>query len=145
MQIRTMQTEKIQARIETYTSNLAQAVQSGSGAQFSLLLSMIATNQDLPGTRPQAIGEGFELPTTDNQYPDPNDLYSADVAERMNVGINQDMRGEFAYACSYVETESLVPVKGRRLNDSLERLGLISGGAMLQEIASSHQQIRQTA
>lgn len=146
MQPGEMQTEKIQARIETYTSNLTQAVQSGSGAQFSMLLSLIAANQEMPSSgRPVVRGEGFELPETELQYPNPNDLYNADVAERLNLSVNKHQRGEFAYINSYIETEAMVPSHSRRVNDSLAKMGLISGGAMLSEIVTSQQQINQTA
>ena len=42
-----MQTELIQQRIENYTADLPQAVQSSNGAQFAMLLSLIASNQEV--------------------------------------------------------------------------------------------------
>jgi len=139
-----MQVEKIQARIETYTSNLATAVQSGSGAQFSLLMSMIAANQELPEDR-RSGGEGFELPTAELSYPNPNEMYNEEVAGRLNVSVNEHQRGEFAYLNSHIHTGALTPRQARHASDSWERAALISAGAMLNEINTSRGQISQTA
>ncbi|MGB0466654.1 MAG: hypothetical protein ACPGF7_03865 [Pontibacterium sp.] len=141
-----MQTEKIQNRIETYTSNLTQAVQGGSGAQFSMLLSMISTNQDLFAFNADAQGgNGFELPEAALRYPGPNEFYNGEMVERLNISVNQHLRGEFAYINSYVETGARTPVNARRANDAFEKVALLTAGnSMLGEIEASRNQIRHT-
>ncbi len=134
-----MQTERIQSRIETYTSNLTQAVQGGSGAQFSLLLSMISANQDLFAlAEPRPTGEGFALPEGQVRYPNPNEFYDGEVVERLNVSVHEDQRGEFAYVNSYIETGARTPVGARKAVDHLEKVAVLAaGGAMLDEISTS--------
>lgn len=134
-----MQTEKIQARIESYTSNLTQAIQGGSGAQFSLLLSMISANQELFQPAPaSASGTGFALPVEVPEYPDPNTLYTPQVTERFNHSVNDHLRGDFAYLNAYVDTGSRTPRNLSRALDSFEKVSLMAAGKMmLSEINSS--------
>lgn len=78
-----MQTERIQQRIENYTADLPQAVQSSNGARFAMLLSLIASNQEIyTPERLPATGDGsFQLEGTAQRYPDPNEFYTADVVD----------------------------------------------------------------
>ncbi|MGB0732226.1 MAG: hypothetical protein ACPGPF_00625 [Pontibacterium sp.] len=138
-----VRTEQIQTRIESLTTDLAPAVQAGQGAQFAMLMSMIATNQLYyqPEAQAQPLG-GFELPPVESVYPEPNSLYNGEVVERLNDSVHQDQRGEFAYVNSHLHTESLMPVNGRAGADYFAKIGLISGGAMLEEIETATHSVK---
>ncbi|WP_027856672.1 hypothetical protein [Marinobacterium jannaschii] len=151
--MQTERLERIESRIETYTSNLASAVQSGNGAQFSMLLSMISANQALykpefsvpaPAADPDAR---FQLPAeAQSVYPDPNELYNETVVDRLNHSINDNLPGDFAYINSYIETGARTPRRGRLGADQFEKVALMaSGKLMLDEISRSQQQIRTQA
>lgn len=143
-----MQTEHIQQRIETYTADLPQAVQSSNGARFAMLLSLIASNQEVytPQRQP-ARGDGsFALPEPELEYPNPNDFYTSEVVGRLNRSVNQHERGEFAYLLSHVDTNAHMPANVRRVEDSFAQVALTaSGRMMLDSIAQSRQSISTSA
>ncbi len=106
-----MQTEKIQTRIETYTSSLPQAVQSPHGAQFAMLLSLISTNQsnsyEYSSQSVEPLrGEGFVLPQ-ETTYPGIDELHTPYLVERLNHSVNDNIPGDFAYINSHIETRAL--------------------------------------
>ncbi|MBY4678037.1 hypothetical protein [Marinobacterium arenosum] len=139
-----MKAERIESRIENYTSNLSQAVQGGSGAQFSMLLSMISANQDLyrPIEARPASDARFELPESQSAYPDFDELNTPAVVDRLNHSINEQRRGDYAYLVSHIHTEAMMPRDARRGADYFAKVALMSTGRlMLDEIDSSRQQI----
>ncbi len=145
--------ERIESRIETYTANLAQAVQGGSRAQFSMLLSIISANQAQQRPQPalEAVagaggGSGFSLPAAESPYPDPNEFYSEQLVQRFNEAVSQSLPGDFAYLNSVVDTGARTPRRARLQADQFEKVALISAGRlMLHEIEQSRQQIRTQA
>ncbi len=138
-----MQTEKIESRIESYTAGLTPAVQSGNGAQFSLLLSMIAINQQQYQPAPlaaQAGAEAFRLPASG--YPDPNGFYTDVLTERLNDAVHEQSGAEFAMLCSYLDTASRTPLQSRQGADQFEQVALMSSGRlMLSQIADASLQL----
>lgn len=106
-----MLTEQIQDRIETYTATLPNAVQSSNGAQFALMLSLIASNQEAytPLRTPNAEGEFTPPQPVEPRYANPNEFYSAPVVERLNQSVHSGQRGEFAYLMSQVAVQSEIP------------------------------------
>lgn len=141
-----MQTERITSRIESYTGNLTQAVQGGNGAQFSMLLSLISTNQEYYRPEQQRVSGDFQLPEPEvDLYVDPNELYTAEVVDRLNHSINDNIRGDFAYLRSHLATESEMPRSSRRAADDFARISLMSAGKLMDEIAVSRQQISVSA
>ncbi|WP_027852763.1 hypothetical protein [Marinobacterium litorale] len=144
-----MQTELIQQRIENYTADLPQAVQSSNGAQFAMLLSLIASNQEVyTPQRAPATGDGtFELPETQAlTYPDPNEFYTPAVVDRLNRSVNSGERGEYAYLVSQVDTQSHIPRRGRIAADTFEQVALASSGRMMLEtIDQSRRSVRVSA
>ncbi|MBV1789764.1 hypothetical protein KQ940_17045 [Marinobacterium sp. D7] len=128
-----MQTERILQRIETYTADLPQAVQSSNGARFAMLLSLIASNQELYSpVRQPASGDGsFELLQESLSYPDPNEFYTELVVDRLNRSVNAGQRGEYAYLISHVDTQAHTPRQGRIASDSFEQVALASSGRMM--------------
>lgn len=144
-----MQTEHIQQRIETYTADLPQAVQSSNGARFAMLLSLIASSQEVytPLRRP-ATGDGsFALPEAGQlSYPDPNEFYTSEVVGRLNSSVNNYERGEFAYLVSHVDTHAHIPDQASSASDRFAQVALMSSGRMmLESIAQSRQSISATA
>lgn len=137
-----MQTEKIQARIETYTSSLPQAVQSPHGAQFAMLLSLISTNQSnsyqySSQAIQQKSGEGFSLPEED-RYPSIDELHTPYLVERLNHSVNDNIPGDFAYINSYIETRALTTRTHRSAADEFAKMALQSSGRlMLDHIGTS--------
>ncbi|NVK44282.1 MAG: hypothetical protein HWE39_23860 [Oceanospirillaceae bacterium] len=126
-----MQTDHIQSRIDNLTAGLTPAVQSGQGAQFSLLLSLIAVNQQqyTPARpAPESAGD-FQLPPL--AYPDPNGFYSDALTERLNRSVHEQQRGEFALICSYLDSACRTPYRAQRARDQFEQVALMSGGRML--------------
>ncbi len=143
-----MRAEQIQTRIEGYTSNLSQAVQSGSGAQFSMLLSLIHSNQQLvkPEAAAQSSGAEFKLPETESTYPDPNEIYDDQVVERLNNAIHEGRVGDFAYVNGYLYSHSHTPREQQLASDEYAKVALMSTGKlMIEEIETSKQQIRAAA
>jgi len=143
-----MRTEQIQSRIESYTSTLSQAVQSGGGAQFSMLLSLIHSNQQLikPEAQTAATSSTFALPEAQSVYPDPNEFYDEVVAERLNRAVHEGLVGDFAYVNGYLYSHSHTPRQQAQASDEYARIGLISTGQlMIDEIETSRQQIRAAA
>jgi len=143
-----MRTEQITNRIEGYTSTLSQAVQSGSGAQFSMLMSLIHSNQALikPDGTPQVGSGEFQLPEAQSVYPDPNELYDAQVAERLNLAVHEGLVGDFAYVNGYIYSHSHTPRQQAQASDEYAKVGLMSTGQLLiGEIEHSKQQIRAAA
>lgn len=143
-----MRTEQIQTRVEGYTSNLSQAVQSGNGAQFSMLLSLIHSNLELvKPDAPRAVSEGeFKLPESQSLYPDPNEFYDSEVTGRLNDAIHQGLVGDFAYVNGYLHSHAMTPRQQQLASDEYARVGLMSTGQlMIDEIETSRQQIRAAA
>lgn len=130
-----MQSEKIQARIETYTADLPRAVQSPNGAQFAMLLSLIASNQEIYEPQPApATGDGsFSLESQASRYPDPNEFYTQGVVDRLNRSVNAGERGEYAYLVSHIDVHSHLPRSGRLAADSFARVALETSGRMMLE------------
>lgn len=143
-----MRTEQIQTRIEDYTSTLSHAVQSGSGAQFSMLLSLIHSNQAL--IKPETVagvstGE-FKLPEAKGGYPDVNELHDGVVTERLNTAVHEGLVGDFAYVNGYLYTHSNTPRQQALPSDEYAKVALMSTGQLLiDEIEESKQQIRVAA
>ncbi|MBR9882682.1 MAG: hypothetical protein GYB21_03085 [Oceanospirillales bacterium] len=131
-----MQTERIQQRIESYTADLPQAVLSSNGARFAMLLSLIASNQELYSpVRNAPAGDGsFSLEQPDSRYPDPNEFYTAAVVDRLNRSINDGQRGEYAYLVSHVDTHTHIPRTGRLASDQFEQVALASSGRMMIDV-----------
>lgn len=143
-----MRAEAIQTRIEGYTSGLSQAVQSGSGAQFSMLLSLIHSNQQLqrPDTVAATSDAEFSLPEQATTYPDPNELHDDQVVERLNGAIHNGLVGDFAYVNGYLYSHSNTPRQSPLASDQYAKVALMSTGQlMLDEIEASRQQIRTAA
>jgi len=142
-----MQLEQIQSSIETYTSNLPQAVQAGQGAQFSMLLSLITASEQLkPQQEAAASGAEFKLPETGNKYPNPNDFYSAEVVDGLNRSVNQSRLGDHAYLRSLVDVKAKEPVASQAKADEFEKVALMSAGKlMLDHISASNSQFRASA
>lgn len=143
-----MRTEQIQTRIESYTSNLSQAVQSGSGAQFSMLLSLIHSNQQL--IKPEHVAavsdSEFRLPESQSAYPDVNELHSAEVTGRLNHAVHEGLVGDFAYVNGYLYSHSHTPRQTALASDEYAKVALISTGQlMVDEIEVSRQQISEAA
>ena len=143
-----MRAELIQSRIEGYTSGLSQAVQSGSGAQFSMLLSLIHSNQQLqrPDAVPATSDAEFSLPELSSPYPDPNELHDNQVVERLNSAIHNGLVGDFAYVNGYLYSHSHTPKQTPLASDQYAKVALMSTGQlMIDEIETSRQQIRTAA
>lgn len=137
-----MKAERIEARIENYTNNLTNAVQSGNGAQFSMLLSMISTNQEAYRPEQQRSTE-FSLPEPEvDLYPTNDELNTPEVVDRLNHSINDALLGDYAYLVSHLHTEALTPRSAKRAADNFAKVSLMSAGSlMLEEINTSRQQI----
>lgn len=144
-----MRSEAIETRIENYTARLPQAVQSSNGAQFSLLLSLIASNQELyrPGAAAEAGAGGFALPEPAlSRYPDPNEFYTDELVGRLNQAVNAGLRGEYAYLVSQVDVQSQLPRRQRLAADSFAQVALeASGRIMLDTVDQSRRSIRTSA
>ena len=143
-----MKSEQIQQRIESYTAALPQAVQSPNGARFAMLLSLIASNQEIyrPPAGAETPEERFEMDASTLTYPDPNELYSEDLVERLNHSINAGERGEYAYLVSYLDTRAQLPRNGAAAGDDFQQLALTSSGRMmLDTIDRSRATIRTSA
>lgn len=143
-----MRTEQIQNRIEGYTSTLSQAVQSGSGAQFSMLLSLIHSNQALikPDGVPEVGSGEFKLPEAKGGYPDVNELHDGYLTERLNTAVHEGLVGDFAYVNGYLYTHSHTPRQQSLASDEYAKVALMSTGQLLiDEIEDSKQQIRAAA
>ncbi len=144
-----MQTEHIQQRIETYTADLPQAIQSSNGARFAMLLSLIASNQEAytPLRQPVSGDGSFELPDAERlTYRDPNEFYTSEVVGRLNSSVNNRERGEFAYLLSHVDTNAHIPDQASSAADNFAQVALMSSGRMmLESIAQSRQSISATA
>ncbi|MGH1462966.1 MAG: hypothetical protein ACRBB6_13130 [Neptuniibacter sp.] len=141
-----MRTEQIQTKIEGYTSNLSHAVHSGNGAQFSMLLSMIHSNQ--MQLKPEAVSSDaeFKLPEAETVYPDPNELYDDQVVERLNNAIHDGLVGDFAYVNGYLYSHAHTPRQQQVASDNYAKIALMSTGKlMIDEIEESRQQIRAAA
>lgn len=143
-----MRAEQIQTRIEGYTSTLSHAVQGGNGAQFSMLLSLIHSNQQLlPSEKSSIVTQGnFQLPHEDSSYPNINELYTSEVTDRLNGAFNYGLSGDLAYVNGYLYTHSNTPKNRQLASDEYAKIGLMSAGQlMLEEIEKSDRQIRVAA
>lgn len=136
-----MQIERIEQRIESYTSSLAHAVNEGKGAQFSMLLSLINTTEDL-AQKKQTSSTGFSLPEPQAlEYPDPDSLYDGEVVQRLNTAVHDTHQGDFAYLLSHIAFKTATPTNVSTAADQFARIGLASAGRlMLDEIDRSGQQ-----
>ena len=140
-----MQTEKIQARIETYTSSLPQAVTASHGAQFAMLLSLISTNQSnsyeySSQAVQQERGEGFALP--EERYPSIDELHTPYLIERLNHSVNDNLPGDFAYINSHIDARSNIARVRREAADEFAKMALLSSGRlMLDQIGQAHTSI----
>ncbi|MCV6589782.1 MAG: hypothetical protein OIF57_12225 [Marinobacterium sp.] len=142
-----MQTDRITNRIESFTGNLTSAVQGGNGAQFSMLLSLISTNQEYYRPESSRNGGDFQLPEPEqDSYIDPNELHTPQVVDRLNHSINDGLAGDYAYLVSHITVESELPRGRHRAVDDFAKVSLMSAGKlMLDEIAISRQQISVSA
>lgn len=137
-----MQADKIQHRIETYTSSLPQAVQASHGAQFAMLLSLISENQAnqyVPTARAleQATGTDFRLPETDTQTRS-EDIHTPTIVRRFNTAVAEHLTGDFAYLNSHVKTKAEQPRISSSGADAFAKVSLMSAGKlMLDEITQS--------
>lgn len=141
-----MQIERIEQQIETYTSSLAHAVHEGRGAEFSMLLSLITTSENLASKKAQHSTAEFSLPDTELSYPDPDSLYSGEIVERLNRAVNEERPGDFAYLVSHLNMQAVTPQNESLSADYFARVGLASAGRlMVDEIDRSGQQFSAVA
>ncbi|UTW11578.1 hypothetical protein [Marinobacterium rhizophilum] len=136
-----MHTDPIQNRIETYTTGLTPAVQSGNGAEFSLLLSLISVNQQQyrPLLSLPAADAG---PQAEAAFPDPNRFYTPELTEQLNQAVSSQHTGDFAMLRSYLDTAARTPTQARQAQDQFEQVALMSSGRlMLDQIAGSRLQL----
>lgn len=133
-----MQTDAIQTRIEAYTASLPQAVQSPNSAQFAFLLSLIASNQEIyqPQSRAET-GSGFELPSSALSYPDPNELHTPEVVERLNHSINDHLPGDYAYLVSRLDTQARTPRAQALRSDRFEQVALYAASELAGQIETA--------
>ncbi len=137
-----MQTDSIQTRIETYTASLPQAVQSPNGAQFAFLLSLIASNQEIYRPQPQqAPGEGFALPEAALSYPDPVQLHTSQVVDRLNHSINDPLPGDYAFMVSRLDVQSRTPRAQALASDRFEQVALYAASDLAGQIDTARQSI----
>lgn len=142
-----MQIDRIEQQIETYTSSLTQAVHEGRGAQFSMLLSLIHNAEDLSQKQPRTNSAEFKLPEAEGlQYPDPDRLYTEEIAGRLNNSIRNENLGDYAYVVSHLDSQANTPANAELKQDYFARIGLASAGKlMLSEIEKSQLQFSATA
>lgn len=137
-----MQTDKIQSRIETYTASLPNAVQSPNSAQFAFLLSLIASNQEI--NRPEATrhpGEGFALPEAVSAYPDPTQLHTPVVVDRLNHSVNDPIPGDYAFMVSRLEVQARTPRAQALASDRFAQVALYAASDLIDKIETSRQSI----
>lgn len=137
-----MQVDQIQTRIEQLTTSLPQAVQSSQGAQFAMLLSLIATNRDNSTAQPMfassllaadgPTGEGFQLPQA-KHYPSVEELHTPPLVERLNRAVNSHLPGDFAYINSHILNQSEQLRPQRTATDTFEKIALMSAGKLMIE------------
>ncbi|MEH6577992.1 MAG: hypothetical protein V7731_13035 [Amphritea sp.] len=141
-----MQIDRIEQRIENYTSSLSQAVQEGRGAQFSMLLSLITASEDLALKQAVRGSEKFELPQQALSYPDPDSFYSQEIVGRLNRSVSEERLGDFAYLRSHLESQAETPEREALSMDDFSKMGLASAGRlMLDEINLSEQRFEAVA
>ncbi|MBR9828278.1 MAG: hypothetical protein GYB41_06515 [Oceanospirillales bacterium] len=137
-----MQTDAIQNRIETYTASLPQAVQSPNGAQFAFLLSLIASNQEIYRPQPQPLsGEGFALPDNTAPYPDPVQLHTPEVVDRLNHSINDPIPGDYAFMVSRLDVQARTPRAQALASDRFEQVALYAASDLVDRITTARQSI----
>lgn len=132
-----MQADKIQNRIETYTASLPQAVQSPNGAQFAFLLSLIASNQEIyqPQVPGAPAGEGFALPeAAPLSYPDPVQLHTPKVVDRLNHSINDPNPGDYAFQVARLDVQARTPRAQALKSDRFEQVALYAASNLAGEI-----------
>lgn len=143
--------EIAQHRVERLTTALGSAAGSVGSAQFSMLLSMIDANHHafsgasstFTSAQNSEKGSGFALPVSETSYPDPNELNSPVVVERLNRAYRAGDQGDVAYFNSYIDVESRRPRLQRVSGDGFERLALESVGRLvIDEVNASRQQIQ---
>jgi hypothetical protein len=136
-----MYSDPIQNRIETFTCGLTPAVQSGNGAEFSLLLSLISVNQLQYRALPAQPLVDTPAPVPAS-FPEPNNLYTPALAGQFNQALSEQQAGEFAMLCSYLDTAARTPVQARQAQDQFEQVALMSSGRLLlDQIAASRLQL----
>jgi hypothetical protein len=137
-----MQTDPIQTRIETYTASLPTAVQSPNGAQFAFLLSLIASNQEIYRPQTQQVpGEGFALPDMAPSYPDPVQLHTPQVVDRLNHSINDPVPGDYAFLVSRLDVQSRTPRAQALKSDRFEQVALYAASDLAGQIATARKSI----
>ncbi len=139
-------TEQIQQRIDGLTVDLGPAVQSGNGARFFMLLSLIASNQSY--MRPDAVGQAatpgseFQLPTQGYVYPVEDELYTPAVAERFNEAVHLGRNADFAYLNSYLSALAERPVPRLQPLRMQNSEGVFQAGQLMTaEIETSRQRL----
>ncbi|MBV0932605.1 hypothetical protein [Marinobacterium weihaiense] len=141
-----MQTDSIQTRIETYTASLPTAVQAPNGAEFAFLLSLIASNQEIYRPAPQAAaGAGFALPEPALNYPDPAQLHTPTVVDRLNHSINDPIPGDYAFMVSRLDVQARTPRAQALASDRFEQVALYAASNLVDQIETSRQSISVTA
>lgn len=128
-------------RTERLTAHLPNAVQGGDPAQFALLLSLIA-NQDeqraaftvpVP-TPPGQGGDGtsaFRLP--EPTYRTLEQLHSPALVARLNQAVQQQLNGDYAYLNSHLISQAQQRHNQPPANDEFAKVALISAGKLLLE------------
>ncbi|MFW1676732.1 hypothetical protein ACFVYJ_03010 [Pontibacter sp. JAM-7] len=136
-----IRTELIEQRIDGLTVDLGPAVQSGNGARFFMLLSLIASNQTMLRPETATAGQGeFTLPPMALNYPVQDEIYSPAVAERFNQAVHQGFGGDFAYLNSYLGAVSERPVmRTANLTQGMQEPMLQAGQLMTAEVEQSRQ------
>lgn len=141
-----MQIERIEQRIEQYTSSLSQAVQEGRGAQFSMLLSLITASEDLAAKQSYRQTSSFELPVQTLSYPDPDSLYDEEIVGRLNQAVHNAQYGDLAYLRSHLDVRANTPANSAVVLDNFSKMGLASAGRlMLDELNRSAQRFEAVA
>ncbi|KDE40530.1 MAG: hypothetical protein ACK4L8_02865 [Nitrincola lacisaponensis] len=122
-------------RVEEYTAGLPQAVRAPGGAEFSLLLSLIAASHERSRPLENTASEPAVM-----RYPEPDSLLNVDMVSRLNHAVTHDERGEYAYLVSYLRVRSETPLQRPLMNDRFAQLSLASlGGQMLDQITASRE------
>lgn len=104
-----MQTPEIVLnRIDQLTEGLSPAVQKAGGAQFALLLSMIAESQAQAYRLTVAAASEAEQRDTPQRL----DLYTPELVGRLNESLKNGSMGDVYLLLSWLET---APLRGRAL------------------------------
>jgi len=90
----------------------------------------------------RALTGGIGLPEPESlHYPDPDSLYTGEVAGRLNSAVSENHPGHFDYLLSHIAVQAHTPLRSASAADDFARIGLASAGRlMLDEIDRSGQQ-----